>query len=605
MSAREAIERLDVRPFGDVVRVLGEGKSPVPVRRRVRLAQERGEALRRRKELLPVGTALEEVLVDDDLGVVEPGEAGRCRNAFVEVQRVSSLVRQPRSLGRLRAGEDDGAEDGLVEEDVAKASWSRLAPDRGIGGECGERPRPLAEEPLRGPYCVDAAVDVPADAPRVDERRDGFGERGVEAGLARDPRPPGVERRSLRKGDGVAEEDGADGERDATRENERGRIRKDERLGVEPDERPRRLLDEALDLRGGEDLPRVRKAPEPGVALQRVRGDAGPVPEGRRLLEDGVDDDVDGSVGERPAEAPERVDEEVRLARLGGIVDGRREDDVGRGLGEAGGGQEEAGREKRPESAVPVGHPILLPRPTGVRGNWLREKGATGPIVEGQYLTSGRVSAGLSREPADGPGFSEVLRSEAGYRLEARTVRGRRADRTRRDGRGLSRPRHAPREGRCPQGPPGGRARGRGTVPKVRTGSARRWRPEPPERRRPLRRRQPGRRALPRLGAARGGDSPREAPARTPFAAARRGDCGAGRPGARRRAREGDRPPRPEARERLPDGRRSRQDPRLRPREAPRPRVAGERKRARGGRADGLRRRRRHGRLHGSGAGAR
>ena len=95
-----------------------------------------------------------------------------------------------------------------------------------------------------------------------------------------------------------------------------------------------------------------------------------------------------------------------------------------------------------------------------------------------------------------------------------------------------------------------------------------------------------------------------QAPARTPFAAARRGDRGAGRPGARRRAREGDRPPRPEARERLPDGRRARQDPRLRPRQAPRPGVAGERKRARAAAADGLRRRRRHGRLHGSGAGA-
>ena len=102
-------------------------------------------------------------------------------------------------------------------------------------------------------------------------------------------------------------------------ENERGRSRKDECLRVEPDERPGLLLDEALDLRGGEDLPRVREAPERRVALESVRGDAGPVPERRRLLEDGVDDDVDGGVGERPAEPPERVDEKARLARLEGL----------------------------------------------------------------------------------------------------------------------------------------------------------------------------------------------------------------------------------------------------------------------------------------------
>ena len=57
-----------------------------------------------------------------------------------------------------------------------------------------------------------------------------------------------------------------------------------------------------------------------------------------------------------------------------------------------------------------------------VERNWLREKIANGPIVEEQSLTLWRVSAGLSRESADGPGFSEALRSEAGCRLQARTL---------------------------------------------------------------------------------------------------------------------------------------------------------------------------------------
>jgi hypothetical protein len=97
-----------------------------------------------------------------------------------------------------------------------------------------------------------------------------FGSHDRSAGLARDPRPPGVERRSFRKG-------------------------------------------------GGEDLPRVREATKPVADLQRVRGDAGPVPERRRLLEDGVDDDADGGVGERPAEPRERVDEKVALRAWDGL----------------------------------------------------------------------------------------------------------------------------------------------------------------------------------------------------------------------------------------------------------------------------------------------
>ena len=50
-----------------------------------------------------------------------------------------------------------------------------------------------------------------------------------------------------------------------------------------------------------------------------------------------------------------------------------------------------------------------------------------------------------------------------------------------------------------------------------------------------------------------------------PLPCARR-RCGADRAGPGRGARQGDRPPRPQARERVPDARRARQDPRLRPR---------------------------------------
>ena len=93
-------------------------------------------------------------------------------------------------------------------------------------------------------------------------------------------------------------------------------------------------------------------------------------------------------------------------------------------------------------------------------------------------------------------------------------------------------------------------------------------RPEPSQHHRRLRHREPRRRALRRPGAARGRDAARGARRRALLAA--QGDRlrHADRPRPRRRARQGHRPPRPEAREPLRHEGRPRQDPRLRPGEA-------------------------------------
>ncbi len=105
-------------------------------------------------------------------------------------------------------------------------------------------------------------------------------------------------------------------------------------------------------------------------------------------------------------------------------------------------------------------------------------------------------------------------------RLAPGTLRDRRAARRGRHGRGLSRARHAPRPRRRDQGPARGVRRRPGSPAALRAGGARRRRAQPSEHPRDPRLRDARRRAVRRLGAARGRDAARahRAAARCPRA---------------------------------------------------------------------------------------
>ena len=118
------------------------------------------------------------------------------------------------------------------------------------------------------------------------------------------------------------------------------------------------------------------------------------------------------------------------------------------------------------------------------------------------------------------------------------------------------------------QGPAGVVLAGRRPPPPLRAGGQGGGRPQPPQHHGRLRHRHARRRALRRPGAARGRDAARGARRRQ--APAAQGDRlrAPDRPRPRGGAREGHRPPGPEAREPLRHERRPRQDPRLRPGQA-------------------------------------
>jgi hypothetical protein len=152
-----------------------------------------------------------------------------------------------------------------------------------------------------------------------------------------------------------------------------------------------------------------------------------------------------------------------------------------------------------------------------------------------------------------------------------RPVRGPRVPRGWRHGRGLPGPRPPPRARRRAQGPPRRcRRRPRAAQPFPARGPRRRLPRPPPHPRRPRHRLRPRRRLRRLRAAARPDPAPkarvRSAP-RPQGRRLRRADL----PGTRGGARARRRPPRPQAREPVPDRGRPGQDPRLRPREADRP----------------------------------
>ena len=228
-----------------------------------------------------------------------------------------------------------------------------------------------------------------------------------------------------------------------------------------------------------------------------------------------------------------------------------------------------------------------------------------------QHLTHAAGTGGRTLTSYSSSRTGAPLQHEPDRRDTARSVRGREPPGGGRDGRGLPRARHAA----APPGGGEGPARLAGRRPRahapLRAGGPRRRLAQPPEHRRHPRHRPPVRRlALRRLRAA-GGRDP--APADGRDGAARAQGDGLRDPDrarAGRGAREGDRPPRPEAGQHLPDPRRRGEDPRLRPGQV---RARPLRGRA-GGRALGGRHQRPahrgrhrpgHRGLHGAGAGAR
>ena len=187
-------------------------------------------------------------------------------------------------------------------------------------------------------------------------------------------------------------------------------------------------------------------------------------------------------------------------------------------------------------------------------------------------------------------------------RHAARPLCDSRAPRSGRHGRGVSGTRRAP-EAR-------GRGQGRGRIARPRPGAgpaagaggAGPRRTQPREYSCRLRHRHPRRRTLRRLGAARGRYAQGKARCRLHLADPRDRHRGPDRGRPRRRAPEGRRPPRSQAREPVSDRRRPREDPRLRPGQAHLAR--GSRGRDRDAGDDG-RRRDGYRRLHVARAGAR